>query len=60
MSCIDVLIPFLIGCFFASSPQSLVKGTVPSYEKKRKLVRISGFALIGISALYFVIKMLSE
>ena len=60
MSYIEVLIPFLVGCFLASSPQSIVQVTAPSYEKKRKTLRKSGYTLIGVSALYFVIKICSS
>ena len=56
MSYIDVLIPLIAGLLFASNPELLVRDTVPDFMAKRKRIRIAGLLLIGIAALYAVIR----
>ena len=53
----DVLIPLAIGLLLIAVPETFVKRTDPSFEKKRILFRKLGFILIGVAVLYGVIKM---
>lgn len=56
MNYIDVLIPFIGGLVCLLAPASLIKATDPRFDKKKKLVKICGFILLGVALLYFIAK----
>jgi hypothetical protein len=59
MSYIDIIIPLALGLLLISSPESMVKRTDPSFEKKKSIFQKSGYILLGVAVLYGIIKILA-
>ncbi|MGV3755296.1 MAG: hypothetical protein ACO1QS_07935 [Verrucomicrobiota bacterium] len=59
MSLVDVFIPLLGGILLVTCPHILVKPTDTATEeeivRKKGKLRMIGFVLIGVAALYFVL-----
>lgn len=59
MSLVDVFIPLVGGILLVACPHILVKPTDTATEeeiaRKRNKLRIIGFVLIGVAALYFLL-----
>ena len=62
MAYIDILIPVAIGLLLALRPRSFVKPDSDSAKDPAKLrrLRLIGVALLGVAALYAVIRLLSS
>ena len=56
MGYIDVIIPLVAGVTFTMAPDVLIKPTDTNFEKKKSLIKKGGLVLIGVSILYFLIK----
>ena len=56
MSYIDVFIPLAIGMLSFFSPETLIPAKDPAPERKKRILKICGLVLIGVSILYFIIK----
>jgi hypothetical protein len=59
MSYIDIIIPLALGLFLITTPQSMVKPSDPSFEKKKSVFQKSGYMLLGVAVLYGIIKVLA-
>lgn len=61
MSYVDVAIPLVIGLLLALRPQSFIKprGSETANAAKLGKVRKIGFVLLGVAALYLVIRLAS-
>jgi hypothetical protein len=57
MAFVDILIPLAAGLLFIFAPNLFVKPSSEKYESKKKLFKKLGFALLGVSVLYFIIKL---
>jgi hypothetical protein len=57
MSAIDVLIPLIAGVLLVARPQLFFKnvGSAEDLAKKRRRMRLIGYGLLGVAALYAVI-----
>ena len=57
MSVVDVLIPLIAGVLLVAQPQIFFKsaGSDEERARKRRRVRLIGYVLLGVAALYFVI-----
>jgi hypothetical protein len=58
MGYIDVLIPLAAGILFIASPERLITKKDQTYDRKKLLLKRCGYVLIGVAALYLVIKLL--
>jgi len=56
MSYLDVLIPGVIGALLVVAPKLFTKAQGEEYEKARKKFRLIGLVLLGVAALYLIIK----
>ena len=57
MSAIDVLIPLIAGVLLVARPQLFFKnvGSAEDLAKKSRRMRLIGYGLLGVAALYAVI-----
>ena len=57
MSVVDVLIPLIAGILLVARPQIFFKnaGSDEEMAKKRRRMRMIGYVLLGVAALYVVI-----
>ena len=61
MTYIDVLIPAIVGLFLVLAPDAFAKskGELATHESRGKKVRTVGFVLLGVAAIYLLIKLTS-
>jgi len=60
MSYIDVLIPGVIGALLLTCPRLFTKSQGETFEKAKGKMRIIGGLLLGVAALYLVLKLLQR
>ena len=51
----DIFIPLIIGLVFIFGRKRLIKPQDPAYLRKRRSLKIGGYILLAIAALYTVI-----
>jgi hypothetical protein len=51
----DIFIPLVVGLIFIFGRGRLVKPQDPAYERKKRSLKIGGYILLAIAALYTVI-----
>jgi hypothetical protein len=56
MTFIDIFIPFVIGILLIASPKIFTKASGEKFERTKKKLRNIGFVLIGVAAIYSVVK----
>jgi hypothetical protein len=56
MGYVDILIPLVIGIVCATMPNKLIKKDDIQAEKKKRLLKICGYLLIIVAALFYVVK----
>lgn len=60
MSYIDIAIPLISGLVFITIPDKLIKTRDATYEKKKSLIKKSGYILIAVSVGYFIVKIIEQ
>ncbi|MGN6646412.1 MAG: hypothetical protein ACTHJT_07775 [Cytophaga sp.] len=60
MSYIDIFIPFSAGIILFLFPDILIKKQDAEYEKKKSIFKKGGMVLLGVSALYLLVLLLSS
>ena len=60
MGYIDVAIPLIAGLLVITIPDKLIQTRDATYEKKKSLITKSGYVLIAVSLLYFVVKIFGQ
>ncbi|MEP7128477.1 MAG: hypothetical protein ABI729_06400 [Chitinophagales bacterium] len=60
MGYIDIAIPLIAGLILIAIPDKLIPTKDATFEKKKSLLTKSGFLLIMVAVLFFVIKILEQ
>lgn len=51
----DIIIPLILGLVFIFGRKRLIKSQDPAYLRKRRSLRIGGYILLAIAAIYTII-----
>ena len=60
MGLVDIFIPLVLGLFSYFGSATLIKDSVPNYEKKRSAVQKCGIALLVVAGIFAVIKIATD
>ncbi len=60
MGYFDIAIPLIAGLVLIAIPDKLIKTGDATYEKKKSLIRKSGYVLIAVSILYFIVRIFGQ
>ncbi|SFE44152.1 hypothetical protein SAMN05518672_106134 [Chitinophaga sp. CF118] len=51
----DIFIPLVVGLILIFGGEKLIKRQDPAFQRKKRSLRIGGYILLGIAALYTII-----